>query len=218
MRQRRNGSVSVLGIPTSARVLTPEQVAQLQKQKAKKAGGKKKEEDTDTTSQDQPTESKETDAVETESVLPGTQDEAAPNVEPEELAETPSKPSHGRQPSLSLQSKMRSTSFRRTSVSLQNLDSPTTMAKSPILPPLSPEGDTMPDIYRKQAIRIEELERENKRLEREATDGESRFRKAEEELEDFREGNGEVVELKARAERAEKKVEDIEKLVCPLID
>ena len=83
-----------------------------------------------------------------------------------------------RQPSISVQSKMRSSSFRQTSA-----------AGGPLSPDIgySPEGGSAPDIYRKQASRIEELERENKRLAKEATDGENRWRKAEEELEDLRE-------------------------------
>jgi hypothetical protein len=90
--------------------------------------------------------------------------------------------SHQRQPSLSLQSKMRSSSFRQSSIS-----------GGPLSPnPFSPEGDTAPDIHRKQALRIEELEKENKRLAKEATDGEKRWKKAEEELEDLREAEGDV--------------------------
>ena len=72
---------------------------------------------------------------------------------------------------------MRSSSFREGSTT------------GPISPNFgfSPEGDTAPDIYRKQAIRIDELEKENKRLAKEASDGEKRWKKAEEELEDLRE-------------------------------
>lgn len=83
-----------------------------------------------------------------------------------------------RQPSISVQSKMRSSSFRQTSA-----------AGGPLSPDhgYSPEGGTAPDIYRKQASRIEELEKENKRLAKEATDGEKRWKKAEEALEDLRE-------------------------------
>lgn len=54
----------------------------------------------------------------------------------------------------------------------------------------SPDGDTAPDIYRKQAARIEELEKENKRLAKEASDGERRWKKAENELEDIRDADG----------------------------
>lgn len=70
------------------------------------------------------------------------------------------------------QSKMRSSSFRQ----------------GPLSPAIVGEGDTAPDIYRKQVARIEDLERENKRLAKEAADNEKRWQKAEDELEDLREG------------------------------
>jgi hypothetical protein len=86
--------------------------------------------------------------------------------------------SHSRQPSLSVQSKMRSASFRQGSISGGPL-SPSYM--------FSPEGDTAPDIYKKQHLKIEELEKENKRLAKEASDGEKRWKKAEQDLEELRE-------------------------------
>jgi vacuolar-type H+-ATPase subunit I/STV1 len=86
--------------------------------------------------------------------------------------------SHGRQPSLSVQSKMRSASFRQGSISGGPL-SPSYL--------FSPEGDTAPDIYKKQQHKIEELEKENKRLAKEASDGERRWKKAEQDLEELRE-------------------------------
>ncbi|KAI1081360.1 hypothetical protein F5B20DRAFT_535791 [Whalleya microplaca] len=76
--------------------------------------------------------------------------------------------------SLSQQSKLRSSSFRQGTV-------------SPTGFPLSPEGETAPEIYRKQVARIDDLEKENKRLAKEATDAEKRWQKAEEELSDLRE-------------------------------
>lgn len=82
--------------------------------------------------------------------------------------------------SLAQQSKARSASFRKPSVS------------GPLSSGLfSPEGETAPDIYRKHVARIEELEKENKRLAKEATDAEKRWKKAEEELSDLREDDGE---------------------------
>ncbi|RSL73609.1 hypothetical protein CEP53_000682 [Fusarium sp. AF-6] len=81
-------------------------------------------------------------------------------------------------PSLAQQSKLRSTSFRAGSI-------PPGGALSP--GPFSPDGDTAPDIYRKHVARIEELERENKRLAKEATESEKRWQKAENELADIRE-------------------------------
>lgn len=141
------------------------------------------------------------------------QDENLPVTQVEEKHETPSKPLHNRQPSLSLQSRMRSSSFRRTSFSQAPLSPTTNAAKSPNLPPLSPEGDAVTEIYRKQASRLDELEKENRRLAKEARDSESRWRKTEDELEELREANVQVAELKSRAERADAKNEEAEKLV-----
>lgn len=84
-------------------------------------------------------------------------------------------------PSLAQQSKLRSTSFRAGSFA-----SPGPMSPGPF----SPEGDTAPDIYRKHVARIEELEKENKRVTKEAADSEKRWKKAEEELADLRESDG----------------------------
>jgi hypothetical protein len=82
--------------------------------------------------------------------------------------------------SLAQQSKARSASFRKPSIS------------GPLSPGLfSPEGETAPDIYRKHVARIEELEKENKRLAKETADAEKRWQKAEEELADLREDDGE---------------------------
>ncbi|KAK3903091.1 hypothetical protein C8A05DRAFT_14928 [Staphylotrichum tortipilum] len=109
-------------------------------------------------------------------------------------------------PSLSQQSKARSTSFRQGSVSIP-------AGAAPLSPSLgggagatglglfSPEGETAPDIYRKHVQRIEELERENRGLVKEVRDVEGRWRKAEGELADLREGEGgegqgEVMKLK----------------------
>lgn len=92
------------------------------------------------------------------------------------------------------QSKARSTSFRQGSISIPH------PGAAVVGSPFSPEGETAPDIYRKHVTRIEELERENKRLGREASEAEKRWEKAEEELADWREkeggggGDGGVVE------------------------
>ena len=130
---------------------------------------------------------------------------------------TPPRPAgHGRQPSLSLQSKMRSSSFRRQSSISQvpgTLNPPSANLKSPTLPPLTPEGDTMPDIYRKQALRLEELEKDNRRLEKEAQASESRWRRSEEELEELREAGSEISALRAHSQRGD---EEIAKLKAEL--
>ena len=127
--------------------------------------------------------------------------------------ETPSKPPHNRQPSLSLQSKIRSSSFRRTSIPQTPL-SPTTNGNKPLgLPALSPDGDAVTEIYRKQAFRLDELEKENKKLLREVETAESRWRKTEEELEELRENSGQVAHLKSRAEKADATAEEVNRLV-----
>jgi myosin heavy subunit len=106
----------------------------------------------------------------------------------------------GRQGSISIQSKLRSDSFRRTSTAGPLSPS----ATSAFLPALTPDGETMNDIYRKQALRLDELERENKRLEKEAREGEARWRRGEEELEELREVFGEAsVAFKVQAKKAE---------------
>lgn len=120
---------------------------------------------------------------------------------------------HGGEPSLSIQSKMRSDSFRRTSTS-GPLSPGMTMGG---LPPLTPDGETMNEIYRKQALRLEDLERDNKRLEKEARDGESRWRRSEEELEELREASGEASALKAEAKRAEEAHAEIFKLKAEIV-
>ncbi len=128
-------------------------------------------------------------------------DEEGEKDENEEPAEAPQSPVMTSPPSLSQQSKARSTSFRKTSVS----------AAGPLSPGMfSPEGETAPDIYRKQVGRIEELEKENKRLAKEASDAEKRWQKAEEQLADLREADGDG--KKGGASEGE-----IEKLVrsCP---
>ncbi|KAL2807596.1 hypothetical protein BJX63DRAFT_411851 [Aspergillus granulosus] len=126
---------------------------------------------------------------------------------------------HTRQPSLSIQSKMRSSSFRQSSVSQGGgggATSPTPSAtlKSPSLslPPLSADGESVHEVYRKQAGRIEELERENKRLEKEVEEVTGRFKKTEDQLEDLREASVDVAELRERLKVAEGKVEGVEAL------
>lgn len=202
------------------------QVEQLkkQKEKAKKVGGKKPddkpapEEESLSAPEQSDVPKAETSSttdlqISQEVPLEVAQDENLPNAKADEPHETPSKPPHTRQPSISLQSRMRSTSFRNTSISQGPLSPTTNAAKSPSLPPLSPEGDAVTEIYRKQASRLDELEKENRRLAKEAGDSESRWRKTEEELEELREANGEIAELTSRAERADAKDEEAEKLV-----
>jgi hypothetical protein len=147
----------------------------MKKQKQKKTGAKKEEKLESST--DAPKEStaepaaqeeeKEADPVE----APGTE---------ETVADLPTI-TRDRQPSVSVQSKLRSSEFRQSS-------------GGPLSPTytFSPEGDTAPEIHRKQAVKIEELEKDNKRLAKEAGDAEKRWKKAEEELEDLREAEDEA--------------------------
>ncbi|MCJ1286848.1 hypothetical protein MMC26_006194 [Xylographa opegraphella] len=126
--------------------------------------------------------------------------------------ETSSKPSHHRQPSLSLQSRMRSSSFRRTSIPQTPLSPTTNGSKQLGLPALSPDGDAVTEIYRKQAFRLDELEKENRKLLKEVEAAESRWRETEEELEELRENSGQVAALKDRAEKADAKTDEVNKL------
>ncbi len=138
---------------------------------------------------------------------------ALPHVDDTRSAEEPAgelskiSHSHQRKPSLSVQSKMRSSSFR------QSLTSPLPNTPGSKAPSFDPEEDTAPEIYRKQAARIEELERENKRLAKEATEGEKRWKKAEEELEDLREADGSRPEPKAGSQTSGDSVGELNKLV-----
>ncbi|KAB8290695.1 hypothetical protein EYC80_008335 [Monilinia laxa] len=186
-------------------------VEEMKKKKAKKAGGKKEEkadadagagagaskkEDTPETTAEVPVETTKAPAevpLEASIESPAPEETKAEEEnkevesaeipedkdEEEKVSELNSTSRHGRSPSLSVQSKMRSSSFRQ--------------ASGPLSPEIafSPSGDTAPDIYRKQALKIEDLERENKRLSKEAVDSEKRWKKAEEELEDLREADGE---------------------------
>lgn len=95
----------------------------------------------------------------------------------EEAPDQPTSPTDAA--SLAQQSKIRSSSFRKGSVSVP---------PGPLSPgPGSPEGATAPEIYRKQVARIEELEKENERLTKANTESEKRWKKAEGDLDDLRE-------------------------------
>lgn len=203
----------------------------MKKQKGKKATGTKTEERQSTepgTSSSGATTSKDVVHEAKEPEEPKTQDiQKAVDLEPdsvneertsqgqndEAVDEPASPPSHGRQPSLSIQSKMRSSSFRQGSVSQAPLSPTLTNAKSPNLPPLSPQGDTMTDIYRKQAARLEHVEKENRRLEREVGEKEAWRSKMEEELEELREAKGELAALRDQLAKAEAKEEELGRLV-----
>ncbi|PQE24491.1 hypothetical protein CJF32_00007536 [Rutstroemia sp. NJR-2017a WRK4] len=188
-------------------------VEQMKKKKMKKGGGKEEEKEkaepvTEASNSEEKPEP--TPEPEAEPQEPASVDEKKEEMsvevneakdEEEKVAELGAA-RHGRSPSLSVQSKMRSSSFRQ--------------ASGPLSPEIafSPSGDTAPDIYRKQAIRIEELERENKKLAKEAGDAEKRWKKAEEELEDLREADGEST--KGEKESGGASSEELEKLKLEL--
>ncbi|KAF1962169.1 hypothetical protein CC80DRAFT_499587 [Byssothecium circinans] len=164
---------------------------QLKKQKAKKAGGAKKKEaeaSAATEKAEEKTEELAPESVEATSPSPGP-------VEDDEPSELPqAKSSHGRKPSVAVESRQRSASFYRGGAS----GTPT----SPTA--ITPGGGVTGDIYREQAQRIEELERENKRLAGEVEEGQTRWKKGEEELEELREGRGDVALAVERGKEAEK--------------
>ncbi|KAI5235915.1 hypothetical protein E4T43_08950 [Aureobasidium subglaciale] len=197
------------------------------KQKGKK-GGKKKADKTDAmeekedTAAETPADNEAPDAdtdaptedkpIEDTSAVADTAEEASEETGEEKVEditaeEAPSeRPSHERKPSQSEQSRQRSASFRQNS----GLTSPS-LSKSPALPPINAE-DEVQDIYRKQASRIEELEKENKAHQ----DTQFKLQKAEDELEQLRESSGDVAELKTKAALADKRHDEIEKLTSEL--
>lgn len=188
----------------------------MKKQKGKKTGTKKKDDKAETEVEAPSTATeKAEDAKDDLRAAPKDGDdsvEVSPEVAVDDAQPAEAhRPSHDRKPSLSLQSRMRSDSFRRGSTAQQPL-SPS--LKSPTLPPLSPGGDSIQDIYRKQAQRIEELERENKRLQQESQEAGLRWRKTEAELEELRETSAEVAELRSKADQADSRAAEVEKLVC----
>ena len=200
-----------------------------QKGKAQKPGGVKKKEDgqevkeeadtPDSTEQgggpaDHAKSSAEGDNNESAKTLPDTKDEAKPERSTDDAAGPSAlNDAHNRQPSLSIQSRMRSSSFRRQSLSQGPLSPTANGSKSPDLPALTPEGDSINSIYRKQAARVDELERENRRLAKEAQEHEKRWRKTEDQLEELREASGDVAQLKTRAEQADARMEEFNKVV-----
>ena len=155
---------------------------------------------------------------ETATTLAEIKGEAKPEKSTDDAAEPlASNDARNRQPSLSIQSKMRSSSFRRQSLSQGPLSPTANGSKSPDLPTLTPEGDSINSIYRKQAARVDELERENRRLAKEAQENERRWRRTEDQLEELREASGDVAQLKARAEEADARIEEFNKVVSPAV-
>ena len=100
-------------------------------------------------------------------------------------ADEATRPEPSRRISLSLQSKQRSESFRQGAT------------------PMSPKEEVQ-DLYRKQAARIEELEKESKAFKDQQEEGATRLAKAEEELEGLREGSSDLADLKSKASETDK--------------
>ncbi|KAK4104034.1 hypothetical protein N658DRAFT_419618 [Parathielavia hyrcaniae] len=170
----------------------------MRKAKAKKAGGGTKKGESAAapapTTEDTPP-SPATDAPEKQEDEQ-TQEQARPATEdfptiPEDATADVRPTSPGRAqststPSLAQQSKARSASFRQGSISVTGAG-PLSPGSGAGMGLFSPEGETAPDIYRKHVQRIEELEKENKALAKDAKDAKKRWQKAEEELADLRE-------------------------------
>lgn len=72
----------------------------------------------------------------------------------------------------------------------------------------------MHEVYRKQSTRIEDLEKDNKRLEKELDEASGRWRKTEEQLEDLRESSVDAAELKDKLDKAEQEAAEVDALVC----
>ena len=156
----------------------------MRKSKAKQTGGPAKKDKKD----DKPTaEASTAAAAAAASEAAVVDDDDA--VSADEPADASASTAPAQPPSLSEQSKARSTSFRKASGPLSPIGAPT-FQPGAAGGPLSPDGETAPDIYRKHVARIDELERENRRLTKEAGDADKRWQKAEEELADLREADG----------------------------
>ncbi|KAL8344596.1 hypothetical protein RB601_004901 [Gaeumannomyces tritici] len=143
-------------------------VEQMKAKKAKKAGGSSKKA---TEEEAAPKEKSEPPPAE----AAADDDSGAVKEDDDEAEEAAA------QPSAAEQSKARSLSFRKQSLSTGTVPPP---LPSPGL------GESAPEIYRKYVTRIEELEKENKRLAKESADAEKRWQKAEDELADLRDGEG----------------------------
>ncbi|RMY19246.1 hypothetical protein D0867_04790 [Hortaea werneckii] len=172
-----------------------EQLKKEQQKKGKKGGSKKKEDKA--TKDEAKAEVEAAEAAvgdETGEDKEAPEDDKKPDEDKEENAgETAAKDEEevSEKPSESKQSKQRSESFRQGSSG-----------------PLSP-GAEVQDLYKKQAARIEELEKESKSHKQQQEEGASRLAKAEEELEKLREDSSDVAELKTKSKEAENLKEEL---------
>lgn len=131
-----------------------------------------------------PDEKEEETAADTSAADPTPQ--AEEDGEPAELPKSSAK-THGRKPSVAQESRLRSASFYRGGEG----------------GPTSPGGAVSAEIFREQAQKIEELEKENKRLLGEVEEGEKKRRRSEEELEELREGRGDLALAAERGKEAD---------------
>ncbi|RMZ10010.1 hypothetical protein D0862_03400 [Hortaea werneckii] len=172
-----------------------EQLKKEQQKKGKKGSGKKKEDKAakdEAKAEVEAAEAAVGDEAGEDKEAP--EDDKKPEEEKEENAgETAAKDEEefSEKPSESKQSKQRSESFRQGSSG-----------------PLSP-GAEVQDLYKKQAARIEELEKESKSYKQQQEEGASRLAKAEEELEKLREDSSDVAELKTKSKEAETLKEEL---------
>ena len=182
---------------TNALLTCSAQYEQLKKQqKGKKGGAKKKDDAAADDSQDTKDE-----AITEDSAVPDTTDAAG---EAKDTAETDALPA-AQSSTISQQSKERSQSFRRGSIVSGDV-------RSPGPSPLDHEGGAQ-EIYKKQAARIEELEKERAGLASARDESATKLSKAEEELETLREGSGELAGLKSKASLADERAKEVERLV-----
>ncbi|RMX71968.1 hypothetical protein D0869_15094 [Hortaea werneckii] len=173
-----------------------EQLKKEQQKKGKKGGSKKKE---DKSAKDEA--KAEVEAAEAAAGEEAGEDKEAPEDDKKpdedkeenagETAANDDEEEGSERPSESKQSKQRSESFRQGSSG-----------------PLSP-GAEVQDLYKKQAARIEELEKESKSYKQQQEEGASRLAKAEEELEKLREDSSDVAELKTKSKEAETLKEEL---------
>ncbi|KAK8088669.1 hypothetical protein PG997_003630 [Apiospora hydei] len=172
-------------------------VEALKKKNAKKSGGSSKKDKKDKEEKEEPTPAANDEPeAEPEAEAPAEDTAAADDTKEKKLSIPPIPPAiqglkiesnaigEAGTPDVtspSVQSKMRSASFKAGAGPL-----------SPGFPFSTPDGEvaSAADIYRKQVARIEDLEKENKRLAKEAADAEKRWQKAEGELDDLRETGG----------------------------
>ena len=108
--------------------------------------------------------------------------------EPPSTEDEPSKPTLDRQLTESQQSRLRSESFKSG-------------------------GE---EVYKKQAARIEQLEKENTQLVKEAEAKVEQIRQAEAQIEELREGQSEVAELRTKASKVDGSNNEVERLVSPI--